>query len=133
MARVNPAVILGGLVVGGVAIMALAGTAKARSGSGSGGGAAPPRPVVPPGGRYAREAPYGSDSKFYRLQPGDTLWSMAERFAGSGYRWKELLPLNPNYPRPDPNDPIKGDWGMLVYAGDVIEVPGDWDVPETAQ
>jgi Uncharacterized protein containing LysM domain len=126
MAKMNPAVILGGLVVGGVALMALAGTAKAKSGSGGGGSSR-----VPQGGRYPREAPYGADSKFYRLKPGDTLWNMAERFAGSGSRWKELLPLNPNYPRPDPNDPEKGDWGMVVYAGDVIEVPGDWNVPES--
>lgn len=124
MAKVNAAVVIGGLVVGGVALMALAGTAKASTKNGGG------TRIVPPGGRYPREAPYGSGTKFYRVQPGDTLGGIAERFSGSASRWRELLPLNPQYPRPDPTDPVKGDWGMIVYAGDVLEVPGDWDVPE---
>lgn len=42
----------------------------------------PPRPVEqkPP--------------KTYTLKPGDTLWSLAARFLGSGTRWREIAQLN---------------------------------------
>jgi len=36
-----------------------------------------------------------------RIQPGDSLWKLARRHLGSGFRWNELLASNPNIS--DPN------------------------------
>src|SRR5436309_5561800 len=46
------------------------------------------------------------------LQPGDSLWKLAERNLGQGARWRELLSLNPSIVDPD-----------RVMAGSRIYVP----------
>lgn len=46
-------------------------------------GGTPPRPIS--GG-------YGSTT--YTVQPGDTLWSIARRFLGSGHRYTEIMRAN---------------------------------------
>lgn len=110
MARANPAVIIGGLVVGGVALMALAGSASAAPSTTPRAPGRSPGPSLPPQPRR------------YRIQEGDTLWALAERATGIGNRWRELLPLNPSTPR-------HPSWGLEVYAGDLIVIPDDWDLP----
>ena len=50
----------------------------------------------------------------YMVQPGDTLWGIAERFLGAGTRWHDLYEFN-NLASTD------------IHIGDVIELPPeDW-------
>ena len=51
-------------------------------------------PVAP--SEAAREATDSrSAARSYEVQPGDELWSVAERELGAGSRWREVLVLNP--------------------------------------
>lgn len=49
--------------------------------------------------------------KQYVIQPGDTLWSIAEKYLGDGSRYQELVDYN-QIENPD-----------FIYAGDSIEIP----------
>jgi LysM repeat protein len=49
------------------------------------------------------------------VQPGDTLWALAQRHLGDGNRWNEIHALNRDV-IPDPN---------LIEAGQVLRLPGD--------
>lgn len=58
----------------------------------------------------------------YRVRPGDSLWRIAERELGSGFRWREIYRLNQGKQFPDGRcftDP------HLIYAGWVLELPGE--------
>jgi nucleoid-associated protein YgaU len=47
----------------------------------------------------------------YRVQSGDTLWSLAERFYGQGRRWEEIAHANE----------LKNGDGLI--AGSIIKIP----------
>ncbi|MHB8262492.1 MAG: LysM peptidoglycan-binding domain-containing protein [Acidimicrobiales bacterium] len=69
----------------------------------------------------------GSDSNFdenidlYTVQPGDSLWSIAQKELGSGIRWKEIASLNDG--RSEPGGYVFGESGWLL-PGWEIELPG---------
>lgn len=48
----------------------------------------------------------------YIIKPGDTLWSIAEKYLGDGSRYQELVDYN-QIENPD-----------LIYAGDTLKIPG---------
>ena len=61
---------------------------------------------------------YGS----YTVQPGDSLWHIAETQLGDPTRWPEIAELNPQIANPD-----------LIYPGDELVLPaaaGDHSAPE---
>lgn len=47
----------------------------------------------------------------YRVQPGDTLWGLSERFFGAGKRWEEIARLNDIKP------------GQGLNSGTIIRIP----------
>ena len=49
----------------------------------------------------------------YTVKAGDTLWSIAKRYMGSGFRWGELFQLNA--------DLVKNP--RMIYVGQVLRVP----------
>ncbi len=49
------------------------------------------------------------------VRPGDTLWSLAQRYLGNGNRWPQLYAANRAVVGPDPN---------LIYAGEQLALPG---------
>lgn len=55
------------------------------------------------------------------VQPGDSLWKMAERLLGSGNRWKEFLTVNPAIA--DPNRILPGA-RLVVPAASAVSAPG---------
>ena len=57
--------------------------------------------------------PEASDYQNYTVKPGDTLWSIAKKFLGSGFRWGELFQLNA--------DLVKNP--RMIYVGQVLRVP----------
>jgi nucleoid-associated protein YgaU len=59
------------------------------------------------------------DNVDYLVQPGDDLWSLAQRFLGTGTRWREIVAANPTFVL----DPT-GD----LPAGAVLAMPVDADV-----
>jgi LysM repeat protein len=73
-----------------------------------------------------------TDDDSYVVQPGDTLWEIAERELGSGQRWPEIAKLN--YGQPQPNDPqglrdpssIDPGW-QLAIPFDTADVGSDED------
>jgi hypothetical protein len=42
----------------------------------------------------AAQVPDSSSSRTHVVRRGDTLWKLAERYLGSGYRWRDILALN---------------------------------------
>lgn len=49
--------------------------------------------------------------RFYEVEPGDTLWSIAKRFLGNGDAWPTLWDWNPAVRDPD-----------LIYPGQLIRI-----------
>lgn len=70
----------------------------------------PQAPVAAPGGGT------------YTIQPGDTLWALAQRGSGDGTRWNELVALNAD------QYPTHPDWGLVLHPGDTIRVPSDFQL-----
>jgi len=64
------------------------------------------------------------DGATWTIEPGDTLYRIAQKLVKDGGRWREIVAANPNVPK-------HKDWGLRVYAGDVIVIPADWR-PKTA-
>ncbi len=52
------------------------------------------KPVAAKAVPKAKSAP-AAGMRTYRVEQGDTLWSLADRFLGSGSRYKEILAANP--------------------------------------
>ena len=57
--------------------------------------------------------PEASAYQSYTVKPGDTLWSIAKKFLGSGFRWGELFQLNA--------DLVKNP--RMIYVGQTLRVP----------
>lgn len=75
---------------------------------------APQSPEKPAEGATAPQAPSYRPGDRYMVQPGDTLWGIAERYLGDGSRWHDLYAYN-NLPSTE------------IHIGDVIELPpADW-------
>jgi len=51
----------------------------------------------------------------YVIQSGDTLFGIAQEYTGSGNRYREILPLNPQITNPN-----------VIIEGNIIELPDDW-------
>ena len=49
--------------------------------------------LVAPASLVAQSPDPGS-LRTHVVRPGDTLWELAERYLGSGYRWREILAVN---------------------------------------
>ena len=49
--------------------------------------------LVAPASLVAQSPDPGS-LRTHVVRPGDTLWELAERYLGSGYRWREILTVN---------------------------------------
>lgn len=68
--------------------------------------------------------------KTHRVQPGDSLWRIAERELGSGFRWREIYRLNEGTRFSDGRsltDP------HLIYPGWVLELPKAGEAPAHAE
>lgn len=48
----------------------------------------------------------------YRIEKGDTLWSIAEKYLGNSYKWVDLYSWNMT----------KIDNPNLIFEGDIIEI-----------
>jgi nucleoid-associated protein YgaU len=78
----------------------------------------------------------GSTEKL-KIEPGDSLWKLAERYFGSGLRWRRLAALNPQLA--NPSRILVGEWIHVPaehkqHAHQVVIQPGDtlWKVAQTA-
>ncbi len=78
----------------------------------------------------------GSTEKL-KIEPGDSLWKLAERYFGSGLRWRRLAALNPQLA--NPSRIFVGEWIHVPaerkqHAHQVVIQPGDtlWKVAQTA-
>ena len=56
----------------------------------------------------------------YHVQRGDSLWAIAARFLGNGFRWTEIWELNGNR---EMNDGRQFHSAELIYPGWVLELP----------
>jgi DNA-binding SARP family transcriptional activator len=66
----------------------------------------------------------------HRVRPGDSLWRIAERELGSGFRWREIYRLNEGKRFPDGKsltDP------HLIYPGWVLDLPSEGQAPPAQQ
>jgi two-component SAPR family response regulator len=75
-----------------------------------------------------------SSRETYRVRQGDSLWRIAERQLGSGFRWREIFRLNEGRRFPDDRSLIDP---HLIFPGWVLELPetegaGDGHPPEAA-
>jgi hypothetical protein len=86
--------------------------------------------TAPQGGdRVPQAAGRGAEGvvKYYEVQPPsgrhyDTLWDIAERFLGSGLRYKEIFELNHGVLQPDGRKLTNAD---LIQPGWLLQLPGD--------
>ena len=58
----------------------------------------------------------------YTVVPGDSLWAIAERLLGDGFRWTELWNLNQHRQMPDGRSFTNPN---LIYAGWTLDLPQD--------
>ena len=58
----------------------------------------------------------------YTVVSGDSLWAIAERLLGDGFRWTELWDLNQHRPMPDGRTFTNPN---LIYAGWTLDLPED--------
>ncbi|MGH9920795.1 MAG: LysM peptidoglycan-binding domain-containing protein, partial [Nitrososphaerales archaeon] len=63
----------------------------------------------------------------YVVEPGDTLWSIAERELGSPLRWREIAALNLGRVQPDGRELTDAHW---IFPGWVLLLPTSPDPPE---
>lgn len=81
--------------------------------------------------RAAEAAPAATQAApLYEVQRGDTLWELAERTLGDGYRWTEIRDLNVGRPQPDGGALALG--SELIRRGWQLALPGDPDTSATA-
>jgi nucleoid-associated protein YgaU len=88
------------------------------------------------GTRRSESVVEGSTEKL-KIEPGDSLWKLAERYFGSGLRWRRLAALNPQLA--NPSRILVGEWIHVPaehkqHAHQVVIQPGDtlWKVAQTA-
>jgi len=79
--------------------------------------AAPAAPVPP-----ATPAPVSPSAPAYTVQPGDSLWQMAEEHLGDGARFTEIAALNYGVPQPDGRALTADHW---LRPGWQLQVPAD--------
>lgn len=89
---------------------------------GAAGPAGPQGPAGPAGSSPAAASAPPPAPRFrqYTIQPGDTLWGIAQRFLGNGAQWPQIYRAS-NLRSGDPN---------LIYPGEVVNIPvggGDGD------
>lgn len=83
-------------------------------------------------------SPEASDHAGYRVQPGDSLWRIAERKLGSGFRWREIYRMNKDRTFANGHRLTNP---HLIYPGWVLELPAqgrgspvlNWDGGGSAQ
>jgi len=78
-------------------------------------------PALRHGQRYRDRRDAQSASIAYRIRPGDSLFTLAERFFGAAERWVDIAWLNGFQDASTAGD------GSTLRAGQVIRVPGDAD------
>lgn len=75
------------------------------------------------GADTARDAQTGAAAaKTYTVQPGDCLWTLAEKYYGDGTQYKKLAAANPSITNPN-----------LIYPGQVLTIPTAEDLPAAGQ
>lgn len=62
----------------------------------------------------------------YAVQPGDSPWLIALRFAGDSTRWGELVAANPHKPR------LRDGNFAALEPGEVLELPAGWLAPTSS-
>jgi nucleoid-associated protein YgaU len=99
----------------------------------------PPSPASVPEtlGTRRPESVVEESTEKLKIQPGDSLWRLAQRYFGSGSRWKRLAALNPQLA--NPSRILVGEWIHVPaehkqHAHQVVIQPGDtlWKVAQTA-
>ena len=64
---------------------------------------------------------YSVANQVYVVQPGDTLWGIADQHLGDPERWTAIFDLNAGVPQPDGRTLVDPD---LIYPGWKLELPG---------
>lgn len=78
---------------------------------------------VPNGARQQASAHPEADTFPYTVQPGDDLWSLAEKFYGDGMAWRKMVELNPEQLGDDP-DFLRAGWQLRLPVPVSSQVPG---------
>lgn len=76
--------------------------------------------VVTPADHHAVPERQPQPKPTYTVRPGDSLWRIAERKLGSGFRWNEIYRLNKGRHFPDGRTLIDS---RLIHPGWVLELP----------
>lgn len=85
----------------------------------------PPAPKPTPAPKPApapapKPAPQPARPATYTVQPGDSLWAIAQKTLGNGNRWPEIYALNQGVIGSNPN---------LIRTGEVLTLPGGASAP----
>ncbi|MGH9787478.1 MAG: LysM peptidoglycan-binding domain-containing protein, partial [Candidatus Acidiferrales bacterium] len=78
-------------------------------------GTVPPVHIVVPAS--ASEISNLESQTFVRVEPGDSLWKIAERHLGDGRAWRHLAAANPQLSNPN-----------LIQPGDVLQLPSSSEI-----